>query len=276
MVNTGAMIACYPPKGLADRLALPGYEAPKELHVTLAFLGTAADLTLAQAETARSIVENLVALQSPMEARIGGLGRFNAPDGDPEALIAHVDCPDLHPFQDLLRKSLIATSVPCAVDHGFTPHITLAYLAPGVPAPIEQVPPITFMLRSISLVLGESTETFILRGRERNLSSIAGEKSMNQLSLVERYHDAFTDALKESLRGRVTDEEWVSIVSYARAKAGGIASAAAKKTKQQEDAESGILKLVGGHELSLSAGITDEELVGMHTHLKDAILEAVN
>ena len=65
--------------------------------------------------------------------------------------------------------------------------------------------------------------------------------------LTERYHDAFTLAIKEYLKKKVSSQEFDTAVRYARAKAGGIAAAEKKKKNAMKKRNSNaIAKLIMG------------------------------
>lgn len=118
---------------------LPTLTPPKDLHVTLAFLDDAPEASDAQArliEAVRSSGESV----PQITATLGGIGRFPAgPDGEP--VYVPVDAPDLAARRVGLVSALQGAGFEASQAHGFTPHVTLAYLAPEAPTPAPSAPP---------------------------------------------------------------------------------------------------------------------------------------
>src|SRR5260221_11130822 len=127
------MIALQVPPDVASELALDGEVAPEEMHVTLAFLGNAADFGSQQFQILAA-VEKVLADAQPLDATIGGVGRFATPEDDgTNAFYASVDCPELSDFRQSIIDALSESGITIDETHGFTPHITLAYIAAGAP-----------------------------------------------------------------------------------------------------------------------------------------------
>lgn len=140
----GVMLAFFLPPD-----ALPKIEAqwpkdssqipPLEQHVTLAYLGNASSLEESGLQ-AEHLLVNLRAFAEtakPVEGRINGWGRFNGDDAD--AVYLNFDAPTLPQWrQDLVDA--IDLVAPPASNHGFTPHITLAYVPKGEPVAMVEMP----------------------------------------------------------------------------------------------------------------------------------------
>lgn len=170
MPHTGAMIALYPPLSLAKALAVPGGEPADELHITLAYLGEAAELTMGQLDTIKAVVEAVARATEPITCRVSGLGRFNAPEGEPEPWYASVDAPGLVELRTALVRALAANGIEIAADHGFTAHMTLSYLLPGTPAPYDEVPDNVFVAGAIFVVLADNPAAVYPLGRSQRMS----------------------------------------------------------------------------------------------------------
>lgn len=147
--HTSAMVALYPELAVAEALACADGEAPEELHLTLAFLGEAENV---DAEALKRAVSGLAASRPLANGMISGIGRFSASEGEPDPYYASVDVPSLSWFREALVDALSLESVWPIMTHGFTPHITLAYLDQQEPTP-PRITPIPIQFRSISVVL---------------------------------------------------------------------------------------------------------------------------
>lgn len=134
-------------------------EAARDLHVTLAFLGDAAALRARiPPEALAEYLHAALRGAPPITARIAGLGRFTAtPDGAPHALYAAVDAPGLTALRERLCDTLALAGASPDSLHGFTPHITLAYLPPDVPTPPLTLPPLAWSVEAVTLALGSGT-----------------------------------------------------------------------------------------------------------------------
>lgn len=154
--SSGAMVALYPAPEVAVDLALPNGEPPKELHVTLAYLGKADELG-----DPSGVIEAVKswALSSPkFDGEISGYGHFVG--GPDPVTYASVDLPDLPDARQALVADLDQTTAPAKRNHGFTPHITLDY---GRRRPkIDQPIPVCF--EEVHLVWGEERYVFPLNG----------------------------------------------------------------------------------------------------------------
>jgi 2'-5' RNA ligase len=136
--STGAMVALYPTPELATELAIPKGESPGDLHLTLAFLGDAGDA--AARDAALAAVRTWAAACPPLAGEVSGVGHFVS-GPDPVTYLS-VDLPDLPAQREALVAALETAGQPAAGDHGFTPHMTLAYSKrqPKFDAPV----PVTF------------------------------------------------------------------------------------------------------------------------------------
>ncbi len=157
--NTGIMIALYPSAEIARQIALSGSEAEplEELHVTLAYLGDSADMLPSHCEDLQDLVEAFAANAPPLSGVISGIGRFTTvPDGEPTPFYASVDIPGLPAWRERLVRSLLSEDFPVVQNHGYTPHITLAYLPKDAPMPITSIPGLELRFDTVWLVVGDA------------------------------------------------------------------------------------------------------------------------
>lgn len=160
--HDGVMIAVYPSPELTAELALDGGEPAEELHLTLAFFGSVDEFNERGREDVVAVLETFVAEHDALMGKVGGVGRFAAPDGrDP--VYASADVPGLSRLRTALVEALEVAGVAPLADHDFTPHITLAYLEPGSPMPVQSVEPRPFAIDALELVVAGERRRFPLR-----------------------------------------------------------------------------------------------------------------
>mgnify|MGYP000101883173 CR=1 FL=1 len=126
------------PTDVASAVALPGGEKPADLHVTLCYLGklvlTAADV----ASIERAVRTWAAWVASPVPATLSGVGRFAGSAEDGDAVYLSVDAPRLTTDRPALVELLRAAGFPPRTEHGFTAHVTVAYVATDVASPIDR------------------------------------------------------------------------------------------------------------------------------------------
>lgn len=148
-VHTGAMIALVPSADDAQRLALEGFEAPEQLHLTLVYLGDAVDFSDEARERIVDIVKRYAA--DPITTRAFAVNVFN-PDGEEPALVLGVGNAggaDLEALRSNIYSAVRgAGGFQVAENHTpWVPHVTLAYSEHPhelVTQAAERVGPVTF------------------------------------------------------------------------------------------------------------------------------------
>lgn len=162
-VPSGVIVCLVPPPDVAATLAIDGGEAAGELHLTLGFFGTTDELGDAQLEKLLTAVQVYAEAYSAgsLTASINGLGRFSLPQKD--ALLATVDAPALLDLRDGLLRTIDHHSGLMASElHGFTPHITLAYLAQDQDSPISRLTPLDTQFTELQIWAGPARHAFTL------------------------------------------------------------------------------------------------------------------
>lgn len=148
------MIAYVPPLRVREHLAslVKGGEAADDLHLTLCFFP---DYDALDISAVLEAMERVSVAFPTLPGKINGVGRFSTEDGD--AIVALVDAPYLSTLREALTFELRELGVEYANNHGFTPHIIIAYLKPGQQSqPITRIDPIPIMIRSISIFSPET------------------------------------------------------------------------------------------------------------------------
>lgn len=159
-VPGGAMVALYPLPDVAHALALDGGELPEDLHVTLVYLGSAADIE--DSDKLRAVVAGWAASTPPVKANTAGLGVFTPSAGSDfkPVTYATVDAPHLSHHRDHLAHTLKRAGFNVADAHGFVPHLTLAY----ADRRNAVVPPTPLSFSHATLAIGGEQHHFPLTG----------------------------------------------------------------------------------------------------------------
>lgn len=152
----GFLVALWLAPSTAERLAVVGGESATALHCTLCYCGAVEDLDDLTLARAIATVEREASWRSPLEGQVAGYGRFNAsPTSDAQDVFyASVDVPGLAELREALVASLTYAGCPPRTTHGYVPHITLAYLDPDAPNPVEEVPSISLRFSAVTIMAG--------------------------------------------------------------------------------------------------------------------------
>lgn len=167
--DDGGMVALFIPdqisqrlRGIMESISLPPdarIEDADNLHVTLAFFPD--DSVTVEKSMILSAMQ-FAAIEvdyTSLVGRIGGYGVFV--NGDEQVIYASLDAPDLPALRQALCDRLENGRVEYAKDHGFTPHITLAYLPADYSFAGITVPPIDVEIDGLTLAIGETSKITI-------------------------------------------------------------------------------------------------------------------
>ena len=163
--HTGVMVALMVPSPVLA--GLPGVTEPSDgLHITLAYLGDATDIQLApRKERLIACLRDWASGCAPLAGVINGLGRFfNREQDDTNAVYAAPDVPGLSEARQSLIACLSRAGVYAAGNHGFTPHITLAYVAADASTPDIRLEDIPIAFDAITLAWGDERMMFPFAG----------------------------------------------------------------------------------------------------------------
>lgn len=157
--NTGgSMLALYPPARAAKALAVPGGLPASEIHLTIAYTGDAADV---DPEALAAVARNL-ALRDPLTVIISGTARFTG--GDTDVAVALADSPGLEDLRRAALGQLGAHGIPVPREHGYTPHLTRAYVAADDLGPAGRLAAFPVTFTAISAVHGKTRTDYELGG----------------------------------------------------------------------------------------------------------------
>lgn len=161
----GAMIALFVPLPTAQMLTQLTSGAgltPQDaagLHLTLCCFD-ASQFIPAAPEALLPALRTYAATHGPVIGQISGIGRFTNGDGDANALYASFDGEALAQMRTELTDTLGKIGMQIDGTHGFTPHITLAYIAPDAPMPDISLAPMDVVFDAITLAVGDERYSF--------------------------------------------------------------------------------------------------------------------
>lgn len=113
------------PLELATQLVAEGSRVPApELHCTLAFFPALGD---EQLDAAIAVTAEWAERTPAIAALLGGVGRF-AGEGSVDPVWHSVDAPALEAARASLLEALAAAGLAPSSEHGYTPHVTVAYV----------------------------------------------------------------------------------------------------------------------------------------------------
>ena len=157
-----ATLAFFLSEDLANAIALPGGEPPGELHLTLVYFGEQVSLPVDQLQ---SLLKEKCRAMPPLTGRIAGIGRFSAEgrSGDEDVIYASFDSPGLLELRDELLVCVQTAGLEPDTTHGYTPHVTLAYVDPDQEVDLN-LPFIEVEFSIITLAIGDNYYDFELLG----------------------------------------------------------------------------------------------------------------
>jgi 2'-5' RNA ligase len=151
---------------LANSTRQAGIEAvsPEDMHVTLCYLGDAAGWNHKRADIENALM-TFAFSHEPIEGVVGGVGRFNASVNSEgmDVIYASFDAPNLPEFRQDLVKLLDELGVEVSRAHGYTPHITLAYVERGSDMPNLALETMALSFRKVTLYWGDERVSFELK-----------------------------------------------------------------------------------------------------------------
>jgi len=224
--NQGAMVALFLPPEKAGQYALPAgivkdRTPPNELHLTLVYLGQSNELSDAQKLGLHQGIMALSQRWGPIAGHINGVGRFcngSKPgqvddEGDPFFIIP--DLPALVEFRDDLLTKIALTGVKPSADHGYTPHITLAYIEHDAPNPFSQLDRAAIEFPHLSLVFGEDRYDYaFLGGRPYAQKSQADAPNYHPTHWARRCENCTFFGGQDGIDDRCTRFDFVADLDY--------------------------------------------------------------
>lgn len=168
--HTGVAVMLYPDDETARIIAARDgvTERMEQLHVTLCYCGDGLQMTDAQVAGVVLAANHVAGLAMPFTANLQGIGRFQANEstGGLDVIYASVDSPIIETLRIGLLEALQYHGVELPdPTHGFTPHMTLAYVASGFDSSLQRDwQPIEVNFSSLSVRVGDMQSDFLLTG----------------------------------------------------------------------------------------------------------------
>lgn len=140
----------------SDALSTAGVvlEPADRLHITLAYFP---EVTPDRRDTLIQEAAMLACCLSPISTGVEGVGRFNSEDVEGAPIVLLVDPTQLVHTHDLIAGQLYSW---VSRDHGFIPHITLAYAPDGASLQLNGISDIELTFDKLSVVIGGERHDF--------------------------------------------------------------------------------------------------------------------
>ncbi len=219
--SDSAIVAFYLPDDIATQLALatPGAIPADRLHLTLCYLGSADEISVAQIEDLKRAISLWAKHQVPIGVRINGIARFTKMDDEGmQPIVALLDSRYLTSLQSSLGSYIrYDGGYDYKSEHGFMPHVTLGYFPTDALWPVQNLPELKFELEEIVFKVGELKFTLELTGEMEHepqefampvLEAMKAGARNSQMDLtdIQTIHDKATILGAECVSKRHEDE----------------------------------------------------------------------
>jgi 2'-5' RNA ligase len=125
--HSGAMMAIYIPKDVAEKISIEDGESAEDLHITLFYFGENADLSDVDRNKITSVMRKIASDCRSFRVSSDKTKTFPEKDGE-MPFVALVDSAELMSLRKDLADSLDSAGVAYSKDFDYTPHITIKYL----------------------------------------------------------------------------------------------------------------------------------------------------
>ena len=188
--HNGVAIALKPSLDIANKLSVEGGEQAKDLHVTIAYLGNT-DKIKDKQQVLQSITSQLASVSKPLSATIGGVTRFTDTHlEDKDAVVLNIDIPELPEYRQAIVETLERLGFPVMRNHGYTPHMTVAYVDKDGVVDVETPGPQKINFDKLWLFFGGEHKSYPMVGEgiksppHTKLSSETKENNNNATKLT--------------------------------------------------------------------------------------------
>lgn len=241
----GLILAYWPSAEVAAQLdellpaGTPGKVATSDLHLTLVYLDGpewAEEGSDWDVELLRAVTKLFSRDYYDINAKVGGLGRFVGPE-DADVFVALIDSPSIADMREYLLDRLYCHGcIPGSAafwspQHGYIPHVTLAYVEKGA----GQLPPldadIEFKIDNITIAAGEARVRFELG------YDFGSDEAEDSAAFY-----ASRDAMKIAKAGRVLSEKNLEALETAMAAMGAVVEQERKRKRPEDEQDEAYME----------------------------------
>lgn len=152
------MVGLWVPFDVAQMFEVQDGVDASTMHLTLCFLGPEDLFDDLRIGELRNVVEGFAQTYPVINGTISGIGRFCPEmDGEKDVFYLSYDSPQLEDLKSELQEALERANFYGYQTHGFTPHITVAYIPRSTPTPMQSIDPTTITFPALSLAVGSSS-----------------------------------------------------------------------------------------------------------------------
>jgi 2'-5' RNA ligase len=167
------MIALYPPADVAAALAIDDGLDPAEIHCTIAYTGNAADVDPELLNAAAAAL----ASRAPVEATVSGHARFTG-DDEQDVIVALADAAALDELRGDALGILAAAGIEVPRDHGYTAHLSMAYVDAADPDPVGRLDAFPVTFAAITAKHGKDRTDYPFTGTAAPLEAFTNEATL--------------------------------------------------------------------------------------------------
>lgn len=174
----GLFVGLFLSPDAASQLAIEGGQPADILHITLAYFD---DLEPDELTLARIVarIDDACSWRAPLTGNITGYTRFLATTGDTDVFAATPNVGGLAELAMSIDSAVESAFWPVAgpvgmppnarAEYDFVPHISLAFIAPGSPNPVDTLPDVDLRFDRVTVVYGDRRIEIPFRGQSESV-----------------------------------------------------------------------------------------------------------
>lgn len=152
---TGVMVAWFLPRWIAEYVALPGGEPVGDLHVTLAYFGKTAALSLDDQRKLVGVIGEVVLRHRALSGLLVGAGSFPPADGaDTYPYWVGVSIDGMEALHQDIVAACAEAGINAVLHDTFKPHVTVAYLPVDQEQPAADFAGLEVVVDSLTVAVG--------------------------------------------------------------------------------------------------------------------------
>lgn len=174
--GNGVMISFWLDPETAKKLAVPDGEKPEEMHITLVYLGKLAGIPLEKISGLEMALSSFAQNYAPISGEIAGPIRFPAcvnTEGR-DVCVASFEYPRIQEFRQAIVECIEGAGIDISKTFSYTPHITIRYIDPEAPLPVQRIVPMPVTFNKITLSIGGAKKEYELTGVRKETGSKEG------------------------------------------------------------------------------------------------------